>query len=394
MKILHWYPNLLRGGAVANGVLGLSHSQAKLGADVVIATASTTTEPLYYSIERPKDVELFEWHPRWFINFQGRGLRILSRNTIKKLRSFEPEIVHVHGEFNIDNLHACRIFHCPVVLSPRGAFAPRLLKRGVGLWGGKYAYLKLAKKILYEKVVAFHGLSPLEKVQIEELLPTSHVYCAAQGPNLQLEKYLIPGVREESFDAIQLICVGRLDVYTKGLDYLVQAFAYAVKRMQGKRLCLRLIGPDCRGGKEHLKRLARSLGVLGQITFEGVVIGKELIQALKASDIYVQMSRYDGFGQSVCEALLMNKPAILSREIGCISYADIEDMSHIRKVHLNGGEAGDAIIDFAGRLNELNSLAKFHSSQLKTIFSWESAAQAHLNAYAQFSGSRLPAYSN
>lgn len=392
MKILHWYPNLLRGGAVANGVLGLSHSQAKLGADVVIASASTTTEPLYYPIDRPKDVEFYEWCPRWFMNYRGRGLRILSRNTIKKLQSFDPEIVHVHGEFNIDNLHTCRIFHCPVVLSPRGAFAPRLLKRGVGVWGGKYAYLKLAKKILYEKVVAFHALSPLEKVQIEAVLPASQVYCAAQGPNLQLEKDLVPaGVKDGSVDEIQLLCVGRLDVYTKGLDYLIQAFAYAAKRIQGKRLCLRLIGPDCKGGKEQLKRLARSLGVLGHIRFEGVVIGKELIQALKTSDIYVQMSRHDGFGQSVCEALLMNMPAILSREIGCISYANIEDMAHIRKVPLSGGEAGNAIIDCAARLTELKALAKTHSNQLRTIFSWESAAQAHLNAYAKFSGCPLPA---
>ena len=53
MRIVHWYPNFLGGGGVANAVLGLATAQAELGHDVTVASAEAKNAPLY----EPMDVD-------------------------------------------------------------------------------------------------------------------------------------------------------------------------------------------------------------------------------------------------------------------------------------------------------------------------------------------------
>ena len=62
MRILHWYPNFLGGGGVANAVLGLAIARAERGAEVAIASAEAEGEPLYQAMdERLGKVRLFRW---------------------------------------------------------------------------------------------------------------------------------------------------------------------------------------------------------------------------------------------------------------------------------------------------------------------------------------------
>jgi glycosyltransferase involved in cell wall biosynthesis len=221
MRILHWYSNFLGGGATANAVLGLAEAQARLSAQVSIATAEASQAPLYGSMldSTSSDIDLIQWKPSWTLKRGNFILRGLSKGTRQALADWRPEVVHIHGEFNADNLRVPALFQCPIVLSPHGAFAPEVFlksRRAV-----KSAYFLIATLFLYRHVKTFHALCPMEGEHITKLLPEAKVYQVPEGPNIRVAQAMIAESQARADQTIKLLFVGRLDIFTKGLDLLL-----------------------------------------------------------------------------------------------------------------------------------------------------------------------------
>ena len=118
MRILHWYPNFLGGGGVANAVLGLANAQAEFGVEVAIACAVMQDKPLYQPMENLLgNVQIFRWCPKWKFKFGNLIWRQIPKEYMEQMRKFNPDVVHVHGEFNPDNWHVLKIFNVPIILS-------------------------------------------------------------------------------------------------------------------------------------------------------------------------------------------------------------------------------------------------------------------------------------
>jgi poly(glycerol-phosphate) alpha-glucosyltransferase len=106
--------------------------------------------------------------------------------------------------------------------------------------------------------------------------------------------------------------LGRLDVATKGLDYLVEAFA----KVAAENECfLVLVGPDLRGGRRFLELLAGRLNCERRIRFLGPQYGDNKWRALKLADAFVSPSRWDGFGIAQAEAIGFGVPTLVSTKV-------------------------------------------------------------------------------
>lgn len=381
MRVLHWYPNFLGGGGVANAVLGLAQAQAQLGAKVAIASAIPDGAPLYQKMNEREGIDVFAWEPAWRFRLGNLQVRGLPRSAQVSLKSFAPDVVHVHGEFNPDNLWVPCLFSCPLVLSPHGAFHPVVLQKS-RQWG-KRVYLSLARRGLYRHLRAWHALSPAEADHIKALLPQAEVYCLPQGPSVHVVAEERAGrvSEDRTTDHVSFVFVGRLDVYTKGLDLLIQAFAKALREVQGIRLKLTLVGPDWRGGQALLMQLARDLGCASAVRFTGALSGEAVRQEVAGSDIYVHVSRHEGFPLALTEALVLARPAIVSREIGTVSFPEVRSLPHLRIVAPDADQVAGAMTDFALRWEELDMMAKVHLRTLRAFFSWERIARGHLETY-------------
>jgi glycosyltransferase involved in cell wall biosynthesis len=132
-----------------------------------------------------------------------------------------------------------------------------------------------------------------------------------------------------------------------------------------------------------LKNRALELGIGDQITMTGAVPGRGVASILQQSDVYVQLSRHDGFPLSVSEALLAGKPAILSDAIGTTSYHEVALLPHVRILPPRIKEAADAIADFAQRLPELRRTADQYQRVIREFFSWVRIAGLQLDMYDQ-----------
>jgi glycosyltransferase involved in cell wall biosynthesis len=372
MRILHWYPNFLGGGGVANAVLGLATAQAELGHDVTVAAAVAKNAPLY----EPMDIEslkLATFRERRRLQSGGLRLRLIERADRVVLRSLAPDVVHAHGEFNPDNIWAVRLFDAPVFLSPQGAFHPVVLRKSRAL--GKRSYLTVARRLLYSKLAAIHALSPDEARDIRTALGEVPVYTVPQGGNVRVR----PGVAAtRNGGPMRLLSVGRLDVYTKGLDLLLDAFASA---SASARMELTVVGPDWNGGRAELERRADTLGLNGSLHFTGALSGAEVSTELEQADVYVQLSRHEGLPLAVTEALVAGKPAVLSRAIGTCSLPEVRHFRHVVVTEPTAAAAAGAIAEAARSLDSLHAAAGANAADIADLFSWRRLAQLHLDRY-------------
>jgi glycosyltransferase involved in cell wall biosynthesis len=95
---------------------------------------------------------------------------------------------------------------------------------------------------------------------------------------------------------------------------------------------------------------------------------------LAEADVYVQLSRHEGFGLSVVEAISSTLPAILSNAIGAVSYPEIADLPHVIVVPPSAAEAARAIARAMEQLPNLAAAALHCERKFRSFFSWDRAA--------------------
>jgi len=380
MKVLHWYPNFLGGGGVANAVLGLARAQAEVGAEVAIASAEVEGAPLYQDMKQSLgNVRLFRWLPEWSLRAGRLVWRKIPKDAAGAIKEFKPDIVHVHGEFNPDNWHVPRIFDVPIVLSPHGAFHPVALRKSKSFQ--KNVYIVLAKRFLYRHVSLFHALCPAEAEHIGRALNVRNIYTLPQGPSV----HVLSAIKErmiygDDHDEVRFLFVGRLDIYTKGLDILIEAFAEVLQRLNGEARLV-LVGPDQGGSLERLRDMALEAGCAERVDFVGAVAGEKVAEFMSKSDVYVHLSRHDVFGLSIAEALCLGKPVILSNRVGIVSYPEITSLPHVKVIPPEKEAAVQAMVDFARQIGELRVVGMSCREDIQRFFDWKRIAEEHLTTY-------------
>jgi len=108
-----------------------------------------------------------------------------------------------------------------------------------------------------------------------------------------------------SEDEVVLISIGRL-IRRKALDDAL----LALSRLDKGRFRLLIIGDGPE--EEHLRDLARTLGLSSRVDFLGAVWGDGKFQYLAAADMFVLPSAHEGFGLVFLEAMHCGLPVIAS----------------------------------------------------------------------------------
>jgi len=103
-----------------------------------------------------------------------------------------------------------------------------------------------------------------------------------------------------------IIAVGRLTAQ-KGFDLLLPAFARLAQTSPAAHLTIVGSGPD----EAALRRARDDLGVHDRVTFRGFV--ENPYPLMRAADLYVLSSRYEGFPNVALEALACGTPVVATR---------------------------------------------------------------------------------
>jgi len=236
-----------------------------------------------------------------------KSLIALTGDLIEFLRNRDIQIIQSHlGHANqlavlvskMTGIHAFPTVHSTMALADKRSLCdPRV------------ALIKLANQIIYrwaDKIIVVSG--EIKKIiQRAYGLDDSKIQVLKNGivtDEHLPESMALEGEFPDSVNKLKIIAVGRL-VASKGFDVLIRAVAELVK--QGiNGFWVMLVGEGEEEGP--LQKLVRELNMEHYVKLTG--LRQDVIQLMKASDIYVMPSRYEGLSIAMIEAMACALPIV------------------------------------------------------------------------------------
>jgi glycosyltransferase involved in cell wall biosynthesis len=225
-----------------------------------------------------------------------------------------PHVIHLHSAYvpgNVVLARMARARRIPYVVTPNGNCSATLLRRRPWL---KIPYKYLLERPMMNRSAFVHSVG--DTAQISGYGVTVPVVVGLNGMDLSC----IPGdldprwiVRRypEWVGRCVFVYIGRLDIEQKGLDLLLQAFAGLQSEHSGAALLL--VGPEWQGSISRLEAMIGELGLDGAVKFHGPAFGQEKFELLRAADVFVHASRWEGLPFAVVEAMAVGAACVVTR---------------------------------------------------------------------------------
>lgn len=228
---------------------------------------------------------------------------ILPGNSLLNFHSVNRRFAPLLGD-----LHQAGV---PYVLTSHGQLGFQSAWR----WLKKLVYLNCVNRGPFN-AAGLHLLTEFAGRRVMFLLPGYRGLKLIQGNLVALPKLAeLPTALRSDYgipeDACVLVFLGRLDVWVKGLDLVVEAFSC----LPGERFRLILIGPDWQYGKARLEVMAERFGCRDRIHFVGPVYGEKKWSLLRLADVFLSPSRWEAFSIAQAEAMAIGLPVITSTKV-------------------------------------------------------------------------------
>jgi glycosyltransferase involved in cell wall biosynthesis len=216
----------------------------------------------------------------------------------------EEAIFHLHGGWIpvFSTISGILYQHkIPFVFTPHGAYNSIAMERSYWI---KKIYFHLFEKRILLKTIKIHcigksemiGLSNLFSIPKSILLPYGYENDNVILTTKSLNKNIVFGF------------IGRLDIYTKGLDTLIEAFEILIDKTPNAQLWI--IGDSKE--KDDLEQKIRTKNLEHSILLFGSKFGIEKDVLLSKMDVFVHPSRNEGLPLSVIEAASFGKPCVVT----------------------------------------------------------------------------------
>lgn len=316
MKILHITPNYLPdfhcGGPVYS-IHGLCRELVRTGMEVSVYT--TTNDKNLANAEKNIDgSKVHYFHVNNFFRFSTQ----LKKKISETINSFD--LVHIHSVYLFPTAAASyysRKYHIPYIISPRGMLIKEMISKK-SKWK-KTTYIKFIERKNIELAHGVHFTSELERNETLSMgFNIKNAIVIPNGINIEDFQDLSPkgSFRSKNLylkDKKIILFLGRIN-WKKGLDLLIPAFSRLVKT--NKEAHLILTGPDNEGYGIKVKRWIKEMGIKDFVTINGAITGREKLEILQDSDIFVLPSYSENFGMSLIEAMACGLPLITTDKVG------------------------------------------------------------------------------
>lgn len=218
----------------------------------------------------------------------------------------QPDVVVFEGVFFIDYVVFARDLrnkNIPYIIVPRGSLTKQAMHN--------HAWIKkwFAKMILFRSFVnkawRIQFLTKKEADDSKNNFTTKYIVV----PN----GFAKPDVNKTSFLAkgFQMTYIGRLDLYHKGIDLLLDAISHNRQLLISSGFCLRLYGPQ-RYDYNKIKNYIISNNLCDIVKLLDEISGEEKRQALLNTDVFVMTSRFEGHPMGLIEALAYGIPCLVT----------------------------------------------------------------------------------
>jgi glycosyltransferase involved in cell wall biosynthesis len=216
----------------------------------------------------------------------------------------ENTIFHIHGGWIPVFYSISKVLHSNqinFVFTPHGAYNTIAMKRNFLI---KKLYFQLFEKTVLKNSKKIHNIGKSESTGLSTFYKNNKSVLLPYG----FENTIKPELFTPKNEDIVFGFIGRLDIYTKGLDTLLLAFEKVITQFPNAKLWI--IGDS--NEKSKLETLIIKYKLSENVILFGSQFGEEKNNLLKKMDVFVHPSRNEGLPTSVIEAASFGKPCVVS----------------------------------------------------------------------------------
>ncbi len=221
-------------------------------------------------------------------------------------------VIHLHGGWVPMYASLARFLskhNISYVLTPHGAYNTIAMKRS-GIT--KKLYFSLFEKTLLKHAKRIHSLGESEVSGLNELYPNTKSFLLPYGFEIAND---LP-TKQTNQETFIIGFVGRLDIYTKGLDLLIEAYKEFSDKASNSELWI--VGDSKE--KSTLEELVKTNNLESHVKFFGSKFGLEKDELISQMTIFTHPSRNEGIPTAVLEACALGIPSVVTQATNIASY--------------------------------------------------------------------------
>lgn len=225
-------------------------------------------------------------------------------------------------------------------------------------------------KLMFKKADRIQVLSQFLARQAHDLGATNEVIVIPNGVDLSL--FSVEPARNQVMMLLENLGKKEGDVYVvttsrltrkNGVDDVIRALEYLPENI---KFLVAGVGED----EMMLRNLAQSLGVRDRVWFLGLVAQKDLPALLRISDIFIRVSRSEGFGVSFIEAMAAGLPVIATPVGGIPDFIDDRETGLFACAD-NPKSVTEAILELVSHEDLRESIAVNGQKRVFLRYSWD-----------------------
>lgn len=216
----------------------------------------------------------------------------------------KPDLVVFHELYRIKYLTIYKVLKkngIPYVIVPHGEMTVQAQEK-------KWIKKKIANLLLFNRFVkGAKAIQCLSERESDNVKFKNNKIIATNGIKL-------PKNYKTVFSESGMIFtyIGRLDIYHKGLDLMVEAIAKNAEFLRLNRCLLNIYGPNYKGRFKQLERMVTVNNVNDIVKLHYEIYGEDKERVLLNSDCFIQTSRFEGMPMGILEALSYGLPCLVT----------------------------------------------------------------------------------
>lgn len=181
----------------------------------------------------------------------------------------------------------------------------------------------------------------------------------------------------------EIVFVGRVEPYQKGLDILLEALTPLNARADSPRFHLSIYGNSVNGFSNEMEKKLQAAGLSDVVAVRGPVYGDAKDAVLRAADIFLLTSRYEGMPMGLLEACAYGLPCVVTPGTNMSDVILAEGAGWV--CDLSPESVREAIVAAASSAEAYAEMA-LASRRVAELFSWPSIAKSIRTDYLKVIG--------
>jgi len=334
---------------------------------------------IYSFNDATKEVEDFKRDEFTTVKLFPRA-KLIGSNDFEKLilsDEFDFDVVNFHLMWMTDKntiLKALKKKNIPYIITVHGAYAPNLidnLKKKISMLTLEGDFLKNAS--------ALHALCNEEKVYLKDLKLKMPIYTIPNGiGDVEIEKIKNSNMLENPFDKkfINILWVGRIRE-DKNVIGIVESLKFLSKDIKEK-IRIHIVGNGIESYIKKVNTVVKNNSLEKYVIFHGPKYKEEKYQYILNCDIYIQPSFSEGVSFSILDAMICEKPMILSRQTN-MTYFYNKNFYLMTEPYPE--DIAKAINDLSSNKELMSEFSKNSKKLVQEYFNWEKLIYEYIDMY-------------